>query len=75
MVDSKENVSAAMDEAAEKAFLELKGNLKKWSATQLAKWWAKWCMTAGHKRLGRALATIGKEAKDAAQAKKETEAE
>ncbi len=49
-----------MDEAAEKALEEIKENLGTWSADDLVKWWARWYLKAGHKRLGRILVAISK---------------
>jgi hypothetical protein len=49
-----------MDEAAEKAYEEIKANLDAWSAKDLVKWWAGWYLKAGHKRLGRALVALSK---------------
>lgn len=43
-----------MDTAAEDAKKEL-DSLPKEAVDVLAKWWAKWYTTAGHKRLGRVL--------------------
>ena len=51
-----------MDEAAEKALEEIKENLGAWSADDLIKWWARWYLKAGHKRLGRILVAISKNA-------------
>jgi hypothetical protein len=49
-----------MDEAAEKAYAELKEHMSDWSARDLIKWWAEWYLKAGHKRLGRMLVAISK---------------
>ncbi len=47
-----------MDAAAEVAIIELKKNVKRWSAIQLCEWWNRSFAAAGYKRLGRALVTI-----------------
>jgi hypothetical protein len=47
-----------MDEAAKAAEQELLEHFDQWSARAIAKWWAKWYMTAGHKRLGRLLVSL-----------------
>ena len=46
-----------MDLAAEEAAQEL--NLS-WTAQELAQWWAKWYLKAGHKRLGRLIVVMAK---------------
>lgn len=58
----------SMDEAAEKAALDLletrrlsDDNAK--AVRLVAEWWVKWYMKAGHKRLGRILVKIAKEAR------------
>ena len=50
-----------MDDEAALASEELKQNLAQWSAKDLIKWWSKWYLKAGHKRLGRLLVKLGKE--------------
>lgn len=50
-----------MDQAAESAKAELIANVDHWSARALATWWAKWYLTAGHKRLGRLLIELTKQ--------------
>lgn len=52
-----------MDEAAEQAQDELKAQIDNMSAQDLIKWWSKWYMKAGHKRLGRILVSMGKSIK------------
>ena len=52
-----------MDEAAEQAGIELETNIDHLSARDVAAWWAKWYMKAGHKRLGRILVGLGKKKK------------
>ncbi len=49
-----------MDEAAEQAKIELETNIDNLSARDVAAWWVKWYMKAGHKRLGRVLVGLGK---------------
>ena len=49
-----------MDLAASKAQVEL-DNLDFEMVAPVAEWWAKWYMTAGHKRLGRVLLEYRKE--------------
>jgi hypothetical protein len=51
-----------MDEAAEKALEEIKANVDAWSARDLIKWWSQWYLKAGHKRLGRILVALSKNA-------------
>ncbi len=48
------------DEAAEKALAELHEHFETWSARELADWWARWYLKAGHKRLGRILVAQSK---------------
>jgi hypothetical protein len=50
--DGKSEVQQQMDAAAAKAAAEFQAS---WNATQVAQWWKKWFITAGHKRLGRIL--------------------
>lgn len=52
-----QDVMKQMDEAAEAAKKELKAT---WTAKQVAEWWKKWFMKAGHKRLGRILVAMAK---------------
>lgn len=59
-MESKEDVLEQMDEAAAEAQQELEANLKSWSAINLIAWWTRWYLKAGHKRLGRILATYGR---------------
>ena len=47
----------AMDVAAVEAGKEFK---LEWSAGEVVVWWRKWFKLAGHKRLGRFLASLGK---------------
>lgn len=49
-----------MDAAAVAAMQELPADLTTWTALQLAQWWARHFPQAGHKRLGRLLAKLGK---------------
>jgi len=57
-----------MDVAAQQAQGELKANFETWSAKELAAWWGRNFLRAGHKRLGRALVAVSKEAAKAAPA-------
>ena len=65
----------AMDDAAHEAELDLLGDHEggEDGVTQLAnyqgvddiaRWWSKWFLKAGHKRLGRILVGIAKEVKE-----------
>jgi hypothetical protein len=38
----------------------LEKNLDSWNARDIAVWWSRWYLKAGHKRLGRALVEIAK---------------
>ena len=49
-----------MDNAAKNAETELTGTLSGEAVTQVAEWFAKWYLKAGHKRLGRLLVKIAK---------------
>ena len=49
----------AMDRAASEAEHDLE-NLDADAVRAMAEWWAKWYLTAGHKRLGRTLVKISK---------------
>lgn len=51
---TKANVLEGMDKAAKQAATEL-ATLPRDAVAQVAGWWARWYMQAGHKRLGRAL--------------------
>ena len=51
------NVSAQLELATAAAIAEFP---KDGTAQDVAKWWAKWYLQAGHKRLGRFLAQTGK---------------
>jgi hypothetical protein len=61
---SKEADLREMDHAAEEAREELIRNLDSWCARDMATWWARWYMKAGHKRLGRLLVDIAKQLND-----------
>ena len=56
---------AEMDEAAKEAKADLGNCTSEKSVSEIAAWWKKWYMTAGHKRLGRILVTIAKESQAA----------
>jgi len=49
-----------MEQAAEQAAKELLEHIESWTAKDVARWWANWYMQAGHKRLGRLMANLGK---------------
>jgi hypothetical protein len=49
-----------MDQAAAQAKEELQQHFGNWSAKELAAWWIRWYLKAGHKRLGRILVAMGK---------------
>jgi hypothetical protein len=55
--EEKENNMPEMDLAAEEAAKELDPT---WSAMELAQWWAKHYLKAGHKRLGRLIVDLSK---------------
>jgi hypothetical protein len=47
-----------MDAAAARARPELEQNHATWTVRQLAAWWHRWHLDAGHKRLGRMLLDV-----------------
>lgn len=47
-----------MDSAALQARSELNRHLAEWRTKEIAQWWRRWYMRAGHKRLGRVLLDI-----------------
>jgi hypothetical protein len=55
-----EVTQAEMDQAAAQAKEELQQHFGNWSAQELATWWIRWYLKAGHKRLGRILVAMGK---------------
>ena len=57
-----------MDVAAQQAQEELKANFETWSAKDMGAWWGRNFLKAGHKRLGRVLVAVSKEAAKAAPA-------
>jgi hypothetical protein len=60
-VDSEQNEKQKeMDADAIRARTELEQNLDTWRARDLAIWWNRWYLKAGHKRLGRTLVDIAK---------------
>src|SRR5580658_10105118 len=61
---SKDEELREMDHAAQEAREELFRNLDSWSARDVAIWWARWYMRAGHKRLGRLLVDLAKQLRD-----------
>ena len=50
----------AMDKAAKEAQVELLNCYKEWSCKDVAQWWVKWYLKAGHKRLGRSMVQLDK---------------
>lgn len=46
------------DAAADEALEEIRENINQWTAKDIAAWWKRWYMTAGHKRLGRILVKL-----------------
>lgn len=62
-----EDTRRQMDEAAQEARGELEQYLNEWRARDVAAWWHKWYMKAGHKRLGRVLVDIAKKRGAAAE--------
>jgi hypothetical protein len=56
-----EEIMKDMDEAAKQARIELENSIGIWTATELANWWSKWFLKAGHKRLGRMLISVSKD--------------
>lgn len=49
-----------MDAAAEEAKKELLNSIPQDAVERVSTWWAKWFITAGHKRLGRLLVETNK---------------
>ena len=52
-----------MDTEAIRARQELEQNFENWRARDLATWWSRWYLKAGHKRLGRTLVDIAKKSR------------
>jgi hypothetical protein len=57
--DQKAEMLQQMDADAKRAFEEL-NKLDQGAVKLVAKWYAVWYLKAGHKRLGRGLAKLGK---------------
>ena len=55
-----EGLMRQMDDAAAQAQTEVEQNIDNLSARDIIRWWSKWYMKTGHKRLGRILVTMGK---------------
>jgi len=55
-----EGLMRQMDDAAAQAQTELEQNIDNLSARDMIRWWSKWYMKTGHKRLGRILVAMGK---------------
>ena len=68
MSDEERDQKAEMDAEAVRARRELEPNLERWSARELAEWWSRWYLKAGHKRLGRVLIELAKNKKAVGQA-------
>jgi hypothetical protein len=49
-----------MDKDAAAAREELERQLNAWQAKDVALWWKRWYMKAGHKRLGRVLVDLSR---------------
>lgn len=64
---------AEMDEAAKEAKADLGNCTSEKSVSEVAAWWKKWYMKAGHKRLGRLLVTIAKTASSVDNTPREAE--
>jgi len=60
MEKSKEQIMEEMDKAAKEAQVELLNSYKEWSSKDIAQWWVKWYLKAGHKRLGRSMVALDK---------------
>jgi hypothetical protein len=58
-----EETMKTMDEAALQAQAEVQNNFNAWSAKDIAEWWKRWYLKAGHKRLGRILVSMVKQEK------------
>jgi hypothetical protein len=57
---ANEEAMKEMDQAAGQAANELLQNVEQWAARDVAEWWSKWYLKAGHKRLGRVLLSQAK---------------
>jgi hypothetical protein len=55
-----ENQMRDMDDAAEEAKDELLALIDEWTVRDVATWWARWYLQAGHKRLGRTLVELSR---------------
>ncbi len=56
--ESEDRELSPYDIAAAKAEAELKKHVEKWTVKDLATWWKKHYLAAGHKRLGRIIAKL-----------------
>lgn len=59
----KEEMMKQMDDAAKLAAEEFEKHYESWSAKDAVKWWARWYLQAGHKRLGRMFVAKAKKEK------------
>jgi len=57
---NSEELMRQMNEAADQAKTELQKHYTQWSAREVADWWNRWYLKAGHKRLGRILIAMTK---------------
>jgi len=60
VMPADEGLMRQMDDAAAQAQTELEQNIDNLSARDMIRWWSKWYMKTGHKRLGRILVAMGK---------------
>ena len=60
MGDEGNEKQKEMDAEAVRARVELEQNIDSWNARDVAAWWNRWYLKAGHKRLGRTLVEIAK---------------
>lgn len=58
---TKQELSDAMDKAATDAMVDLQNTVPQQAYFQVATWWKKHYLSAGHKRLGRVMVSIAKE--------------
>jgi len=61
--EDKQALLEQMDKDALLAREELERQLDDWQATDVALWWRRWYMKAGHKRSGRILVAFSKKVK------------
>jgi hypothetical protein len=61
--EDKQALLEQMDKDALSAREELERQLNGWQAKDVALWWKRWYMKAGHKRLGRILVDLSRKFK------------